>query len=382
MLCEKISGREFADMLPAYKAFKASRVDITILQDLEWLLHTRKDELDHVGAFFLRNGIEVGGFAPFLVQSRPLRCFLGELKLAELPLRCLMLLGAPHFPDDEQAYASLFEEVNKLSSDIDGIFIFGLPVDSFLWGYLQKTRVISQRYIRYLPQKPDMHQLIVMPRTYEEYAQKWSGKTRNTLKRRLSTLEKDMNGQLQLCRVTSPDEVDGYLSDAVTVSKKSYQWHLLGLGLRDSERWRRNLKFLAERGWLRSYLLRCRGVPTAFTVCYQDEHQFYSVNFGYSQEWSDYSVGTILHMLMIKDLFAHNRPSVVDLGRGSGEHKKLFANRAYPDCDLYLLRRCLRSVLARNIHKASRFMSGATSSMLDLLHLKRAARRIFRKSSV
>ena len=365
MLCEKVSGVELRDMLPAYKAFKASHADITVVQDLEWLLHTRKDELDQVGAFFLRNGIEVSGFAPFLMQDRPLRCFLGELKLAELPLRCLMLLGPPHFPDDELAYASLFEEVNKLGSDIDGIFIFGLPLNSFLWRYLEESHVISERYIRYLPEKPDQHLLIVMPRSYEEYTQKWSAKTRNTLKRRLRRLEKDLNGQLQLSCVTSSDQVADYVNDAVEVSKKSYQWHLLGLGLRDSVRWQRNLKFLAERGWLRSYLLRCHGVPTAFTICYQDEHNCYSVNFGYDQEWANYSVGTVLHLLALKDLFAHNRPAVVDLGRHSGEHKRLFGNTFYLDCDIYLLRRSLRSVLACNTHRASRIMFGATSSILD-----------------
>src|SRR5215472_2702543 len=127
MLCEKVGGVKLQDMLPAYKAFKASHADITIVQDLEWLLYTRKRELDQAGAFFLQSGIEVSGYAPYFVQERPLRCFFGELKLAELPLRCLMLLGAPHFPEDEQAYALLFEEVDKFGSDIDGIFAIGLP---------------------------------------------------------------------------------------------------------------------------------------------------------------------------------------------------------------------------------------------------------------
>jgi hypothetical protein len=383
MRCEKVGGAELAQILPVYQAFKASHQEITVVQDLEWILHTRKDELDQAGAYVLRNGSgTISGYAPFLIQNRPLRCFVGELKLGEVPLRCLMLLGAPHFPDNEEAYAALIEETDKLGSEIDGLFVFGLPLNSFLWNYLEKSPAISQRFIRYLPEKPDRRIMIDLPKSHEEYMQKLTPKNRNTLKRRVARLEKESDGQLQLVCATSSDQVDGFLEEAVRVSQKSYQWHLLGLGLRDLERWRKNLKFLAGKNWLRSYLLRCRGVPVAFTICYQDDRCCYYVNTGYDQDWGEYNVGTVLQFMMLKDIFAHNRPVVVDLGRRSGGHKKVFGNTSFLDCDVYLLRRNLRSSIAYNTHRASQFVSEGISDVLDRLKLKRLAKQTLRKSSV
>ena len=46
-------------------------------------------------------------------------------------------------------------------------------------------------------------------------------------------------------------------------------------GLRDREKLKTTFRFAAERGWMRCYILYCKGMPVAFMVGYQYANSFF-----------------------------------------------------------------------------------------------------------
>lgn len=371
-------GAELADSVAAIDDFETRCGPLPLPQKPAWLLFHHSHELHRLGAFIVIHGKAVRGFAPFILQQHPLRCYVGEFKLLQFKLRCLRFLGRPVFPDEHLVYEQMFTLIEGLPA-LDGIFVEGLPTESFLSHYLE-SESIGRRFIRHGGKNVSQHCIAAIPGSYEEYARKFSSKTRSTLGRRIRKLEK-AGGKLVLERATDEADVERFVENAVAVSKKTYQWHLLGLGLRNADLLKRELKFLARRGWARCYLLWCGETPTAFMLCYQDHASCYYIDVGFDSDWSDYSPGTVLQIMVLQDLFTYRTPAAFDFG-GMAEHKKFFANTSYPEVDLCLLRRrtypLLASAVSRTISGGSDWMVG----FLDRVGLKRTIKAWFRRSSV
>lgn len=345
-----------------------------------WLVHHHGHELQQIGAFFLKQAGEAEGYAPFLVQNRRLKCYLGELKIFSFGLQCIRFVGIPHFPDDSSAYDCLFTRALQLKQ-ADGIFFESLPTGSFLWSYLQES-AFTRKLVRYAPSKTVEHFFISMPASFDEYMGKFSSKTRNTLLRRIRKLEKAAGDKLRLERVTQEDEVDSFVKNAVVVSQKTYQWHLLGLGLRDPERLKAELKFLARQGWARCYLLWCDEKPVAFMLCRQDHSTCYYIDVGFDPDWTQYSPGTVLQLMVLQDVFSFSRPSIFDFGTGEGEHKRFFGNSSYLETDLYLFRPKAYALFACAVHRTSSAVSSLAVGLLDRVDLKKKIKKLIRRKSV
>ena len=81
---------------------------------------------------------------------------------------------------------------------------------------------------------------------------------------------------------------------AVGISRKTYQYNHLGMGLRDEAWLHHAFVTLASRGWFRSYLLRCSGQPVAYLIGYQNQPRFHYIDVGYDPEYGKYHVGKVL----------------------------------------------------------------------------------------
>ena len=383
--CETLSGAftlqtiraaEFPSLLPA---LAQSRRPQPLMHNIEWLQEHCKTNLANLGAFVLLREGNIQGFAPFLQQDRKLRCYMGEINYLSFGLRCLRFMGLPDMPEDKEAWDSLFEAA--LAQAPDGLYLEAVPLDSYLWNHLRTSPRLSH-LIQHPTDNPAEHFVISLPESYEAYMAKFSSKTRNTLQRRVRKLEKDTDGKLRLERITSPDKVGHFVQNAVAISKKTYQWHLLGLGLRDPEKLFSQLSFLAERGWLRCYLLWCGDTPTAFMICHQYRGVCLYIDVGFDPDWTSHSPGTVLHLLVLQDLFVFDRPALFDFGRGAGEHKRQFGNESYRDVDLYLLKPGARTRFACMAQHGSGVVSGAVTRSLDRLGVKRALKKLLRRASV
>ena len=368
-------------MLSAYKENQNSPDQRRLAEELEWFIVRHQNHMDRLGAYFL--GKEKGGcgFAFFLLQDRPLLGYLGELKVFSIPLRCVRFVDPPHFPDESQAYDQILESVKRMNS-VDGLYARSLRVDSFFCNYLNTNSGIRKEFLVYRPGNASGHYVINLPASFEEYMQQFSPKTRSNLRRSVRKLQKDTGAEVRLSRITSPEQVDFFVDLAFEISKKTYQWHLLGSGLRSPEVLKRNLQFLAERKWLRCYLLWCGKEVCAFMICHQRNGVCHSPAIGYDPQWEKYSVGTIQQLLVIEDLFTYDRPAIFDFGTGAGAQKEFFGNTHYLDTEVYLLRRSAYAYLACSVHRASNNLTMYTARLFDQLHLKKHIKKFIRKASM
>ena len=75
-----------------------------------------------------------------------------------------------------------------------------------------------------------------------------SKRSRKSVQYSQRKLRKHLDGDVRVECATTAEDVARFVSDATAVSRKSYQWHLLGLGLRDAQALTATLTAAAERG--------------------------------------------------------------------------------------------------------------------------------------
>ena len=99
--------------LSDWKAFEAKSIPDSPTQDPDWVRGYFLEDLDNVTSYLLYDGAgSVCGSASFLLKDWPMKLHLGEVPIAELPLRRLRLLGgSPALPEDESLYDLLFREL-------------------------------------------------------------------------------------------------------------------------------------------------------------------------------------------------------------------------------------------------------------------------------
>jgi hypothetical protein len=207
--------------------------------------------------------------------------------------------------------------------------------------------------------------------------QKFSSKQRNTLSRRVKKIREGLLGEMRFEQFSKPEDVDYFLERAVEVSKKTYQWKLYQRGLRATDLLRPRLRFAAANGWMRCYLLVCGGIPCAFLVGYQCGGRFVLDEIGFDPALSKHSVGTALHLMVIEDLFASNRPDIYDLGSGA-PYKELFSTESYLEATVLLFRPGAYLRFVQEGHRACTAVTNIGSVAMDRLQLKSILRKALR----
>jgi CelD/BcsL family acetyltransferase involved in cellulose biosynthesis len=246
-----------------------------------------------------------------------------------------VLGGAPHLGEQARAFDALFGEVVR-RRDFDALWMETLRADSFAWAYLRTSPLVRRHFHLYRARGPVARPYVDLRGSFADYMRRFSAKTRSTWRRKARRLE--AVGVVEVVRATGLGDIERFLDGASEISRTTYQFNRLGLGLRDVDALRQRLELAASRGWLRCYLLSCGGTPCCFMVGYQIGGRFYYADVGYDPAWSKWSVGTVLLLRVIEDLFAHDRPSTLDFGPG-GEYKHHFGNDSYLEVEVLLFPR-------------------------------------------
>ncbi len=372
-----------------WRCFSEGRPALPELQGPEWLRWYYKGQPDV--AYHERNDITVYalyengrlcGVAPFISRMWPLYCHLAEFKLAKFPLRRFRLIGgALDFPQDPAAYDLLFSELaNQLATQacgFDALYLDGIPLDSFLWEYLQKSRIIQRGFLAYRPEAAKEHLLLRFVGTFQDYMARFSAKHRKNINREIKRLKAGEMGELQFVRYELPEEVPTFLEHAVKLSKKTYQWIVLHRGLDDPNLLRHRLPLLAKHGWFRSYLLFCGGKACSFLLGYQCHGKFLFYEIGYDPALARYSVGTVMQFLAVEDLFNYKCPEVMDLGTFDS-YKEVLSTEKHLRSSMFLFPRTARARFMRASHHCTLTANTALSSLLDRFNVKTKLRKWMR----
>jgi hypothetical protein len=105
--------------------------------------------------------------------------------------------------------------------------------------------------------------------------------------------------------------------------------------------------------------------------------RYYLDDMGYDPAWREYSVGTVLQLMLIEDLFLHQRPAMYDLGEYA-PHKEEFGTDSRAEGKLLLFRRSPYMALVRGGHGACRAGTLLASEVLERWGLKKKIKKLIR----
>ena len=366
--------RGLTEVADRWKECNSHFPDHTLDCNPDWIEEHFKHEKDRVRIFLLERDDAVVGAVPCVLEQG-LACHLSELTVAKLPMRILRVLGyVPSMPAEESAYDMLFEQI--LKSEIDAVHIYGLKTESFAWNYLRHSPLIRRLFWLQIRRQPSPHLLIRLDGTFDSYMSRLSAKARKNRLREIEKLRK--RGDLQLIRITKASEIDAFLEPAYAISRRTWQFHRVAQGFarRDRDLVRGELQFLAERGWLRCYVLKSHNEPCSFVLGQQYGQYFYADAAGVDRAWRSYSAGTVILMLVLKDLFEENSPQFYDFGVAHAKFKDYLATESYPEADVWLFRRRAYSMLASGIYRACNVVSSKTGAALDRFRLRSRVKKL------
>lgn len=186
----------------------------------------------------------------------------------------------------------------------------------------------AQQYERYF---------VDLDMAYEAYLQKFSSKSRSTLRRKLRRFAELGDGTIDSRTYRTTDELREFFRLALPLSGVSYQERLFGKGLPNEESLRASILELASQDKVRGYLLFLQGEPIAYLLCPSLGGVLTYEWQGYDQRYAFLSPGTVLLMEVLQSLFTEKAFSLLDFTEGEGEHKQFFSTHSRLCADIFVL---------------------------------------------
>src|SRR4051794_17571693 len=352
--------------------------------DLDWV--TKVAERSAI-ALFIDQSVPAFGLA--FRQTRPLRFSLGEVsiykkykkELCRLELGSGRVIGSNLLRDDEganienQFLAAVCDEL--MSGEV--LCFEGLPMASRLHRAVAGDPKMHRDFEMLYLGKPYAHHFARLPSSFDAYLKQLGTRSRKSLQYSRNLLKRECEGNVEAVCFDTVESVERFLDGAVEISKKTYQWRLLGLGLRNRERSADIFRFAAERGWLRCYILYCKSLPVAFMVGYQYADRFFYIDVGYNPEWAKFSVGSVLQWEVMEDLYRRGpTPALFDFSTGYGPHKSRFGKETREEVNVLLLPKTPGNRMLVAAWRSMNIISDSVVNALDDLGLKRSLKKAIR----
>jgi len=204
------------------------------------------------------------------------------------------------------------------------------------------------------------HYRLVLPEAREGLAGLSTSRTRQKIRAAERTLMKELGG-LELLDISSYDELVKYKQPLELMMNSTWQAEKLGHGFCVE-----NMKQVAERGWMRCFVLKGVKKIIAFAACYQGMGTLVYEIVGYDQDYREYSPGKILLHRLLRRLYDENKPDYVDFGEGEAMYKSGMANDEISTNNAYVYFRRMR-------------MGGACRLYFLKNTLSRICREVFKK---
>ena len=219
-----------------------------------------------------------------------------------------------------------------------------------------------------------------IPGGFDAYLQRFSSKTRSTLRRKVRKFaEASPDGKLDLRIYRTAEELEKFLPVATAVSDLTYQARLLDCGLPTELEFREQAIDLARQGLAYGFVLYLAGRPVAY-VFSQRHRGVVSYDYvGHDPALNELSPGTVLQYKLLEYLYADPDAKVFDFTEGEGAHKALFSTgRMLCAKSLVFPRRFGINFLVR-CHRALNRFNDLIDKTVDRLALRQKLRRFIRR---
>jgi Acetyltransferase (GNAT) domain len=271
-------------------------------------------------------------------------CRLGYLKL-NLPAKILCFVygafrGNPSKENSALIVDSILQSLSDREADV--AYMNFLRQDSDLCHLaMNKPGLLSRDYIQIM----QPHFAATLPATTEEFYRSLSPKVRKNLKWQAKKLVEHFSGAVRIDCYSKPTELEKMIQDVEEVAKRSYQ-RGLGVGFIGGPKTLELLRFKAERGWLRAYILYLADRPCAFWIGDINENTFGSDCLAYDGEYAKYSPGMFLILKVIEGFCDGNRDGItaVDFGTGHAQYKEVLSSQEWHERSIYVFGPTLKGV--------------------------------------
>lgn len=267
------------------------------------------------------------------IEHRNVECSIGYKRIFNPLARVMRFVygGQLGSLSEETAQAAVKEVVHSLRRGEADLASFSLMRwGSPLCNVAQRMPGILGR--DYLP-SPQKHWSMTLGNAAE-----WQpGISRKVRKnQRWKKLARDFSDRIRIDCLRNSGDLERMIPDMEEIAKKTYQ-RGLGTGFIDDASTRERLRFEAEKGWLRIYILYLANRPCAFWsgTCYGNT--FFSGDMGYDSADSQYSPGMFLIMKVIEGFQAYDGNegiSRIDWGFGDAEYKQDLSDQNWYESSL------------------------------------------------
>jgi len=216
---------------------------------------------------------------------------------------------------------------------------------------------------------------------FSDYLKGFSSKTRSTLQRKIRKIAAIEGASFECRSYSAPDSVREFHRLARQVAVKTYQEKLFDGALPASPEFVEHMRAMAELGCFRGFLLFVKDEPVSYLYLPASGNTVAYGYLGYDPGYASFSPGTVLLYLALEKLFAEQRFHFFNFTYGEGQAKELFGRESFLQADIYFFRRNLRNCVAVYSHIAMDWCSSVIGKMLDVLGLRRALRKLLRRSA-
>ena len=196
------------------------------------------------------------------------------------------------------------------------------------------------------------YHILPLPPTFEQYLAQYNSKKRYNLKRQIKILSERGGGRLELRRIDSPDDVQCLLDAEAQRAPDPRRFSGLGGKQADSFWTRRKIVDMAERGFLRSYVLTCGDEPISLIKGLQYGTTYSTLQTLYRKDYAPLSPGATCQHLVVEDLLKYRPAQLIDFGFGEPNANHHTANATLEMACVLLLRKTFSNRVRRGVHTA------------------------------
>ena len=326
------------------------------------------------------------GYAPFFVHKGQFEFSYAGTTLWRYPIRRYSITAQPLIDQgEEEGPAILRALLGFLRQQLRGrdvAFVLGMHLDSPL-GELVESNGIGEQFLLKKHGPAYHRRLAEIPESLDAYYATLGSKTRQDLRRQERRLLKQANDDIEVKIYAGPESISAFLEGVEQVSRLTYQWNLLGMGVKNNDAMREFLERVAELDCLRGYLLLAEGEPIAFMIGYLYSGTYYSETIGYHPKWAKWSAGNVLHIHVMSDLAQlEQEVKWFDFLYGDNSNKKRLSTVSHEEQNLYLVPRSLRWRVLLAALGSFDYLTDKLSHLLERYGLKEKIRRIMRARSI
>lgn len=348
-----------------------------------WLQSRLGEKGQTLRYFTLAHHQQLLGYAPFLNHRGVLGFYFGETSLFSIPVNRYAMQGAP-LCDSASQLQGLFGPLRKATGNKGVVFLEGIPMDSLMGELLSSPISVVRQFFHVVPYGPVYaRRMIKLPpqAAFDDYMASLGSGTRRDIRRTRRDFQSNAGGAVRMTCYTEPAQSDELALALAQVSRKTYQYHLLGLGLENTAAHTRQLRLAADGGWLRAYVLWVDDLPVAFQLGYHDSQTYYGHHVGYDPAMSKLQPGIYLHTELMADLLKSGI-SNFDFLSGDSLYKQRLSNTLQEERHYYLIPRGWPGTLYAGMLVTVNSLSEAIGRQLDKSDLKGRIKRWVRNASV